>query len=101
MNSWAITNLNLKPHAPEILASTDDARAAAGEPAPRVQTRSLAVATAETPEAVDSVLTTRCARGSMRDTDPSPTFATQIEPAPKAMAPAATPPRCCRSGRRS
>jgi quercetin dioxygenase-like cupin family protein len=29
MNSWAITNLNLKPHAPEILASTDDARAIA------------------------------------------------------------------------
>jgi hypothetical protein len=29
MNSWAIENLNLKPHAPEILASTDDARAIA------------------------------------------------------------------------
>jgi quercetin dioxygenase-like cupin family protein len=29
MNSWAIKNLNLKPHAPEILASTDDARAIA------------------------------------------------------------------------
>jgi quercetin dioxygenase-like cupin family protein len=29
MNSWTITNMNLKPHAPEILASTDDARAIA------------------------------------------------------------------------
>jgi quercetin dioxygenase-like cupin family protein len=29
MNSWAINGLNLKPHAPEILASTDDARAIA------------------------------------------------------------------------
>ncbi len=29
MNSWTITNLALKPHAPEILASTDDARAIA------------------------------------------------------------------------
>lgn len=29
MNSWTITNLKLKPHAPEILASTDDARAVA------------------------------------------------------------------------
>lgn len=29
MNSWAITNLELRPHAPEILASTDDARAIA------------------------------------------------------------------------
>ena len=27
MNNWTITNLELKPHAPEILASTDDARA--------------------------------------------------------------------------
>jgi quercetin dioxygenase-like cupin family protein len=27
MNSWAIKTLNLKPHAPEILASADDARA--------------------------------------------------------------------------
>ena len=26
MNSWATKDLNLKPHAPEILASTDDAR---------------------------------------------------------------------------
>ena len=29
MNSWTITNLDLRPHAPEILASTDDARAIA------------------------------------------------------------------------
>jgi quercetin dioxygenase-like cupin family protein len=29
MNRWAIKSLNLKPHAPEILASTDDARAIA------------------------------------------------------------------------
>jgi len=29
MNSWTITNLELEPHAPEILASTDDARAIA------------------------------------------------------------------------
>ena len=29
MNSWTITNLQLRPHAPEILASTDDARAIA------------------------------------------------------------------------
>jgi quercetin dioxygenase-like cupin family protein len=29
VNSWTITNLDLKPHAPEILASTDDARAIA------------------------------------------------------------------------
>ena len=29
MNSRAIKNLNLKPHAPQILASTDDARAVA------------------------------------------------------------------------
>jgi quercetin dioxygenase-like cupin family protein len=29
MNSWTITKLNLQPHAPEILASTDDARAIA------------------------------------------------------------------------
>jgi quercetin dioxygenase-like cupin family protein len=29
MNSWTITNLRLRPHAPEILASTDDARAIA------------------------------------------------------------------------
>jgi hypothetical protein len=29
MNSWTITNLPLKPHAPEILASTEDARAIA------------------------------------------------------------------------
>ncbi len=29
MNSWTITDLNLRPHAPEILASTDDARAIA------------------------------------------------------------------------
>jgi quercetin dioxygenase-like cupin family protein len=29
MNSWTITDLNLKPHAPEILATTDDARAIA------------------------------------------------------------------------
>jgi hypothetical protein len=27
MKSWAIKNLNLKPHALEILASTEDARA--------------------------------------------------------------------------
>jgi quercetin dioxygenase-like cupin family protein len=29
LNSWTITNLGLKPHAPEILASTDEARAIA------------------------------------------------------------------------
>jgi hypothetical protein len=29
VNSWTITNLQLRPHAPEILASTDDARAIA------------------------------------------------------------------------
>lgn len=29
MNSWTITDLDLRPHAPEILASTDDARAIA------------------------------------------------------------------------
>jgi quercetin dioxygenase-like cupin family protein len=29
MNSWTIPNLDLRPHAPEILASTDDARAIA------------------------------------------------------------------------
>lgn len=29
MNSWRITNLELRPHAPEILASTDEARAIA------------------------------------------------------------------------
>ncbi len=29
MNTWAITSLDLRPHAPEILASTDDARAIA------------------------------------------------------------------------
>jgi len=29
MNTWTITNLDLRPHAPEILASTDDARAIA------------------------------------------------------------------------
>jgi quercetin dioxygenase-like cupin family protein len=29
MNSWTITNLDLRPHAPEILASTDEARAIA------------------------------------------------------------------------
>jgi quercetin dioxygenase-like cupin family protein len=29
MNKWAITNLDLRPHAPEILASTDDSRAIA------------------------------------------------------------------------
>ena len=29
MNSWTIKDLNLKPHTPEILASTDDARAIA------------------------------------------------------------------------
>ncbi len=29
MNSWTITNLDLRPHAPEILASTNDARAIA------------------------------------------------------------------------
>jgi redox-sensitive bicupin YhaK (pirin superfamily) len=29
MNHWKITNLELKPHAPEILASNDDARAIA------------------------------------------------------------------------
>ncbi len=29
MNSWTITDLDLKPHAPEILTSTDDARAIA------------------------------------------------------------------------
>src|SRR4051794_38185439 len=29
MNSWAIKNLSLNPHAPEILASCDDARAIA------------------------------------------------------------------------
>ncbi len=29
MDSWTITNLDLKPHAPEILASTDEARAIA------------------------------------------------------------------------
>ena len=29
MNHWKITNLGLKPHAPEILASADDARAIA------------------------------------------------------------------------
>jgi quercetin dioxygenase-like cupin family protein len=29
MNTWKITDLNLKPHAPEILATTDDARAIA------------------------------------------------------------------------
>jgi hypothetical protein len=29
LNSWTITNLDLKPHSPEILASTDDARAIA------------------------------------------------------------------------
>ncbi len=27
MNSWTITNLELRPHSPEILASTDEARA--------------------------------------------------------------------------
>ncbi|MFL5860744.1 MAG: hypothetical protein ACJ780_08200 [Solirubrobacteraceae bacterium] len=29
MNSWTITNLDLKPHSPEILPSTDEARAIA------------------------------------------------------------------------
>jgi quercetin dioxygenase-like cupin family protein len=29
MNAWTITQLELKPHAPEILSSTDDARAIA------------------------------------------------------------------------
>ncbi len=29
MNSWTTTDLDLRPHAPEILASTDDARAIA------------------------------------------------------------------------
>jgi quercetin dioxygenase-like cupin family protein len=29
MNSWMVTDLKLQPHAPEILASTDDARAIA------------------------------------------------------------------------
>ena len=29
MNSWTITNLDLKPHSPEILTSTDEARAIA------------------------------------------------------------------------
>ncbi len=29
MNSWTIASLDLKPHAPEILASSDDARAIA------------------------------------------------------------------------
>jgi quercetin dioxygenase-like cupin family protein len=29
MNSWTIPNLDLRPHSPEILASTDDARAIA------------------------------------------------------------------------
>ena len=29
MNSWTISNLDLKPHSPEILASNDDARAIA------------------------------------------------------------------------
>jgi len=29
MNSWTITQLELQPHAPEILSSTDDARAIA------------------------------------------------------------------------
>jgi quercetin dioxygenase-like cupin family protein len=29
MNSWTITHLELEPHSPEILASTDDARAIA------------------------------------------------------------------------
>jgi quercetin dioxygenase-like cupin family protein len=29
MNTWKITDLDLKPHAPEILATTDDARAIA------------------------------------------------------------------------
>jgi quercetin dioxygenase-like cupin family protein len=29
LNSWMITNLDLKPHSPEILASTDEARAIA------------------------------------------------------------------------
>jgi len=29
VNSWTITNLDLRPHAPEILASTDEARAIA------------------------------------------------------------------------
>ncbi len=29
MNSWTITNLDLRPHAPEILASTNDTRAIA------------------------------------------------------------------------
>jgi quercetin dioxygenase-like cupin family protein len=29
LNSWTITTLELKPHAPEVLASTDDARAIA------------------------------------------------------------------------
>ena len=29
MNSWTITNLDLKPHSPEILASTNEARAIA------------------------------------------------------------------------
>jgi len=29
MNSWTITQLQLSPHAPQILASTDDARAIA------------------------------------------------------------------------
>src|ERR1700733_14036314 len=29
LNSWTITNLDLRPHSPEILASTDDARAIA------------------------------------------------------------------------
>ena len=29
MNSWTITDLDLRPHSPEILASTDEARAIA------------------------------------------------------------------------
>lgn len=32
MNSWAITNLDLRPHAPEILASTNDTRATSATP---------------------------------------------------------------------
>jgi hypothetical protein len=101
MNSWAITNLNLKPHAPEILASTDDARAAAGEPAPRVQTRSLAVATAETPKPS----TASSPRGARVGRCETPTRHRRLPPRSsprrRQWRPAATRPRCCRSGRRS
>ena len=94
MNNWKINDLNLKPHAPEILASTDDARAIAllipaGESLDDHQVHERAWVTVLDGE-VEITTTTASASAAAAacSSNSLPTSATQSTPAP-------TPASCC------